>query len=90
MIIEIYGKPSCALCASAKMKIELHLKKWQLESVVPVVFRDVDTEEGAAEGDFHDVFEIPSVLLKDGPDNVIARWDGQAPPSEELHQRLSA
>jgi len=36
------------------------------------------------------VFDIPSVLLKRDADEVIARWDGEPPPSRELQQRLSA
>ena len=90
MIIEIYGKQDCALCESAKKKIAHFLKQWDQAEEVQVVFHDMETIEGAAEGDFFDVFDIPSVLLKDKDDAVLARWDGQAPPSDELQQRLSA
>jgi thiol-disulfide isomerase/thioredoxin len=90
MIIEIYGKQDCKLCESAKRKIAHFLQKWNVNENVQVVFRDMETEEGAAEGDFFDVFEIPSVLLKEDRDSVVARWDGQAPPSEELQRRLCA
>jgi len=90
MIIEIYGKQNCSLCQSAKTKIGLFLRKWQVQDGVEVVFRDMETVEGAAEGDFFDVFEIPSVLLKQDADRVLARWDGKAPPSEELRRRLCA
>jgi hypothetical protein len=90
MIIEIYGKQNCELCESAKKKVAHFLEKWDMKERVQVVFHDMETVEGASEGDFFDVFEIPSVLLKDGPDNVLARWDGQAPPSDELQSRLSA
>jgi hypothetical protein len=50
----------------------------------------METVDGAAEGDFYDVFEIPSVLLKGEEDRVVARWDGTPPPSGELEQRLCA
>ena len=90
MIIEVYGKPDCGLCKSANRKIAHLLQKWSLDGAVQVVFRDMETVDGAADGDFHDVFEIPSVLLKQGADQVLARWDGQAPPSDELRRRLSA
>ena len=90
MIIEIYGKQDCALCESAKKKIAHFLKQWDQAEEVQVVFHDMETIEGAAEGDFFDIFDIPSVLLKDKDDAVLARWDGQAPPSDELQQRLSA
>lgn len=90
MIIEIYGKQDCKLCQSAKKKINLFLTKWDVGDQVRVVFQDMETEDGAAEGDFFDVFDIPSVLLKPNADQVAARWDGKAPPSDELHRRLCA
>ena len=90
MIIEIYGKQSCSLCQSAKKKIGLLLDKWDMTAQVDVVFQDMETVDGAAEGDFFDVFHVPSVLLKPDADSVLARWDGEAPPSDELHRRLCA
>jgi len=45
-------------------------------------------EHAAAESDFFDVFEIPSVLVLEGDSEVLARWDGSAPRSEELHEVL--
>ncbi len=90
MILEIYGKQDCQLCESAKKKIAHFLRKWDMSDAVPIIFQDMETEAGAAEGDFFDVFEIPSVLLKSDADNVMGRWDGQAPPSDELQQRLCA
>ena len=91
MIIEIFGKKNCPLCESAKKKIGLCLSKLDMTESVPVVFHDIETVDGAAEGDFHDVFEIPSVLLKHPATGAImARWDGKAPPSQELQARLCA
>jgi len=89
MIIEVYGKQGCGLCESAKKKINHVLSKLALQDNVTLVFQDMETVDGAAEGDFHDVFDIPSVLLKDD-DTVVARWDGQAPPSDQLRARLCA
>ena len=88
MIIEIYGKQDCKLCESAKKKVAHFLNKWELNGSVRVVFQDMETPRGAAEGDFFDVFEVPSVLLKPDDDSVTARWDGRAPPSNELQERL--
>jgi hypothetical protein len=90
MIIEVYGKKDCRLCESAKRKIAHFLEKWRMAESVSVVFQDMETETGAAEGDYFDVFEVPSVLLKRDREDVVARWDGQAPPSEELRARLCA
>ncbi|MCD6417064.1 MAG: hypothetical protein J7M08_10290 [Planctomycetes bacterium] len=92
MIIEIYVKEGCKLCASAKRKIAHLLNKWQLSDEPKVVLQDTGTPDGAAESDFFDVFRIPTVLLKpeDDPDHVLARWDGKPPPSDELRRRLCA
>jgi hypothetical protein len=90
MVIEIYGRQNCQLCENARKKIAHFLDRWEFNGSVRLVFQDIDTAAGAAESDFYDVFRIPSVLLKKGGDEVVARWDGKAPPSEELHQRLSA
>ena len=90
MIIEVYGKPDCGLCKSANRKIAHLLQKWSLDGAVQVVFRDMETVEGAAEGDYFDVHQIPTVLLMQDGEHVLARWDGQAPPSDELRRRLSA
>lgn len=90
MIVEIYGKQECEICKSAARKIAHFLKQWAVEDEVTVTFMDVETERGAAESDFFDVFEIPSVLLKSDADDVVARWDGQAPPSGELRTHLCA
>jgi hypothetical protein len=91
MIIEIYGKQECKLCESSKRKVAHFLKKWDMSEDVQVVFQDMDTVDGAAEGDFFDVFEVPSVLLKEGRDEVVARWHGAgAPPEDELQSRLCA
>jgi len=88
MKLEIYGKKDCRLCESAKKKLNHFLNKWRCQDSVTLSFVDVETEYGAAEGDFYDVFEIPSVLLRDDAGHVFGRWDGCAPPSEELRVKL--
>ena len=89
MQIEVYGKKNCSLCDSAKKKISRFLDKWEMTDQVEVLFRDMETVEGAAEGDFYDVFDIPTVLVKDG-DNVVARWDDHKFSSQELRSALNS
>jgi hypothetical protein len=91
VIIEIYGKENCKLCETAKKKVAHYLAKWDMSEHVEVVFQNMDTVDGAAEGDYFDVFEVPSVLLKEGRNEVVARWEGAtAPDSKELQSRLCA
>jgi thiol-disulfide isomerase/thioredoxin len=88
MYIEVYGKKECGLCDSAKKKINRLLHKWEMNEEVELVFRDMETVEGAAEGDFYDVFDIPTVLVKDG-DDVVARWDDHRFSSQDLRTALA-
>ena len=88
MRIEVYGRQSCTLCQSAKRKIQHLLRRWDIEATVQTVFINMDTEAGAAEADFFDVFDIPTVLILNDLGSVIVRWDGKAPPSEELQALL--
>jgi hypothetical protein len=88
MRIEVYGKQECGLCKSATRKVTLFLDKNDLGEQVPISFMDVETENGAAEGDFYDVFEIPSVLLLSDEDRVLARWETKPPSSEDLRAHL--
>jgi len=89
MRIEIYGKQGCELCKSAQKKVAHFLQQWQAASEVSMVFMDVETEQGAAESDYFDVFQIPTVLVLKDDGHLAARWDGEAPPSQELKRVVS-
>jgi thiol-disulfide isomerase/thioredoxin len=90
MEIHVYGKEGCKLCKSASKKLQVLLKRWDMESEHEIVFMDMETEYGAAEGDFFDVFDIPTVLVMEDKLAVRARWDGQpSPPADELYAALS-
>jgi len=85
MTIRVYGKTGCGLCKSAKTKVEVLLNRWGVAGDVEVAFLDMEADEhAAAESDFFDVFEVPSVLVMKDQWDVLGRWDGQAPPSDEL------
>ncbi|MFP4026226.1 MAG: hypothetical protein ACLFWL_00355 [Candidatus Brocadiia bacterium] len=85
MIIHVYGKKGCKLCKSATKKVEHFLERWEVSDEHDVIFMDMESDESAAaEGDFFEVFDIPSVLVMKDDWEVAARWDGQAPPSSEL------
>jgi thiol-disulfide isomerase/thioredoxin len=88
MRIEVYGKQGCSLCKSAMKKVEFFLDKNAASQGVELRFMDVETEHGAAEGDFFDVFEIPTVLLVRDGAQVLARWDGKPPSTGDLQAHL--
>lgn len=90
MEIHIYGKEGCKLCKSATKKLQVLLNRWDMESEHEIIFMDMETEYGAAEGDFFDVFDIPTVLVMEGESTVRARWDAQpSPPGDELYTVLA-
>ncbi len=88
MEILVYGKQGCGLCKSAKKKTEVLLKKWGKTGDCSVKLIDMDTIYGAAEGDYFDVFDIPSVFVMEDRWTVVQRWDGHAPPSDGLQVAL--
>ncbi len=88
MKIKIFGKESCSLCQSAKKKVSFFLAHWQYQDKIEVTYYDLESAEGLAEGAFYDVGKIPTIVLeKDG--QIIRRWEGVAPLSEELKKSLS-
>ena len=79
--ISIFGKPGCARCDTTKKKLNHFLGKWELEHNVDLIFHDIDTLDGRAEGAFYDVSDIPlTVIEKEG--QQVARWDGEVPNSD--------
>ena len=83
MQVKIFGKKDCAKCRTTKNKIEFFISKWNLKERLKILFLDLDTVEGLAEGALNDVLRIPTTILeRDG--NVLVRWDGEVPNSDEF------
>lgn len=81
--INVFGKTGCAKCDTTKRKIHHFLSRWDMDHKVEMIFHDLDTVDGRAEGAFHDVLEIPATLVEaDG--RLVARWDGQVPNSKAV------
>lgn len=90
MKFEVYGKQGCAKCLSTKEKLHHLVRKADAEASVAMAFVDMDTIEGLAEGAFYDVSEIPTVILRSGAGEALARWDGRIPPSIEVQAYLGS
>ena len=83
MKIKIFGKKGCAKCETTKNKFAHFIEK--SESNATLEFYDMDTAGGMAEGMYYDAHKIPtSIIEKDG--NVVARWMGEVPNSEEFKE----
>ena len=84
MRFEVYGRQGCNLCKSAHKKLTLFLEKQGVGGDVELNFVDMETEDGAAEGDFYDVFHVPTVLLLKDDSQILGRWEGKPPATQEL------
>jgi thioredoxin-like negative regulator of GroEL len=81
--IQVFGKPNCAKCKTTKHKLEHFLSHWELDHSVQLVFHDMETVDGRAEGAFYDVNQIPlTIIEKEGRE--VARWDGDIPNSQSV------
>jgi len=85
--INIFGKIGCAKCESTKRKLGHFLDQWKLDHKVEMVFYDMDTLDGRAEGAFHNVELIPATLVERGG-RILARWDGVVPKSADVRAAL--
>jgi glutaredoxin len=85
MKVTIFGRKDCQACRQARQKMEYYLAKWQID--IPLEYCDMETPDGLALGAFHDVAEIPTVLLEeDGKE--LGRWVKFPPRSEELKELI--
>jgi hypothetical protein len=85
MRLEVFGKPECAKCRSSKEKLTHLLSKAGLTETVPLVFFDLASVEGMAEGAFNDVTDqLPTVILRCDSGEPLGRWEGKVPLSTEV------
>jgi hypothetical protein len=82
--VKVFGKPGCEFCKTTVKKFETFFSRWQIDpSQVNLKFFDMETVDGLAEGAFYSVIKIPATVIEKGSE-VLARWDGQVPLSEEF------
>lgn len=83
MKVKVFGKPGCEYCKTTMKKFEIFLNLWKLSDKVQLMFFDMETVDGLAEGAFLGVAKIPtSIIEREG--QVVARWDGVVPVSEKF------
>ena len=64
MKIKIFGKSDCAKCETTKNKVRHFIGKWDAQEKVDIMFHDMETIDGMAEGAYHDVLEIPTTIIE--------------------------
>ena len=88
MRFEVYGKQNCAKCSSTKEKLGHVVGK--AGQAAEVVFVDLDTIVGRAEGAFYDVYHVPTTIVRSPRGNEVTRFSGIIPPSEAVQDLLAA
>ena len=84
MEVKIFGKPGCEYCKTTLQKFETFTRRWNIpQDAVSLTFLDMETVDGLAEGAFYSVSKIPTTIIEKEK-NVLARWDGKVPLSEEF------
>jgi thiol-disulfide isomerase/thioredoxin len=81
--VSVFGKQECDACKAAVEKVAYFSEKWGKTDQTAIDFVDVETPDGLAEGAYRDVYDIPTVILQDG-DEEVARWIKQVPLSQEF------
>ena len=79
--VYIFGKPTCSVCKDARKKIEYFKKKENFAAQIE--YYNMETIDGLTEGAFHEVSDIPTVIIFDDK-NELARWEKQPPISKEF------
>lgn len=85
MIIQIFGKQNCAKCVAIKNKVNHFAIKWN--SDIKVIFQDMETVDGTAEGAYYDILTIPTIVITQN-DAAVKRWVNEIPLSKDLKKYL--
>jgi thiol-disulfide isomerase/thioredoxin len=83
--VSVFGKKECDACKAAMEKVTYFSQKWGKADQTAIDFIDVETPDGLAEGAYKGVYDIPTVILEDGGEEV-ARWIKQVPVSKDFRQ----
>jgi hypothetical protein len=83
--VKIFGRQDCDACKSTRAKFETFATRWQASDKMKILFFDMETVDGLAEGAFHGAHKVPTTIIEQNG-TELARWDGKVPLSEEFKQ----
>lgn len=86
-VFVLFGRETCDACKQARGKLEYFVNRWHMD--VPIVYYDVDQPEGMTESAWHDVTDIPTVILREGGTET-RRWKLYPPRLSELCELFQA
>ena len=81
--VSVFGKKDCDACKAAVEKITYFSEKWGRTGSTSLAYIDMETPDGLAEGAYRDVYDVPTVILEDGGEE-LARWIKKVPTSNEF------
>jgi thiol-disulfide isomerase/thioredoxin len=79
--VYVFGKPDCPVCKDAREKLAYFKEKNNFAAQIK--YYDMDTVDGLTEGAYHEVEDIPTVIIFDDKKELI-RWAKKPPVSEEF------
>ncbi|MFC1560181.1 hypothetical protein ACFLZ2_04805 [Candidatus Margulisiibacteriota bacterium] len=88
MKITIFGKPDCEFCKTTRKKFETFMSRWNITDGVELTSIDMTTPDGLTEGTLLSVIKIPTTIIEKNGE-VVGRWDGKVPLSEEFKGHFS-
>lgn len=83
--IKIFTKNECPKCPVAKEIGGVLQKEGH-----PVIFYDLETPDGLAEGAFYSVMATPTIIIEDEHEKIIAGWRGSVPTLQEIQGLVRA
>jgi hypothetical protein len=84
-LIKIFTKAECPRCPAAK-EIGGVLQQEGLQ----VIFYDLETPDGLAEGAFYSVLSTPTIIIEDEEEKILAGWRGSVPTLQEIQGVIRA
>ncbi|MGB7054185.1 MAG: glutaredoxin family protein [bacterium] len=79
--VYVFGKPDCPVCKDTREKLAYFKEK--NDFAAQIKYYDMDTVDGLTEGAYHEVEDIPTVIIFDDKKELI-RWVKKPPVSEEF------
>lgn len=79
--VYVFGKPDCPVCKDTREKLAYFKEK--NDFAAQIKYFDMDTIDGLTEGAYHEVEDIPTVIIFDDKKELI-RWVKKPPVSEEF------
>ena len=82
-VIKFFWRSNCPKCEIAK-----EMQQYFSVKGVPVESYNLDTPGGLAEGAFYSVLSVPTAIVVDKSDNLVAEWRGEVPEINEVEKHL--